>query len=988
MSFTRNRRSVFLTLLFGLIASATSTSALADSAEFNMMCSGCHGTTPGLNPGSGFVPIDVNKFTSSSLRTYIDANMPVGSPAACDAACAQRMADYLKPPLPPGPNNPPVADASITRPTVGAVPLKISFFANASTDDHGIVSYAWNFGDGVTGSGQFVQHTYTVAGTYTATLTVADAHGLTNSTTLKIYASTIHTPPVINTSRSTNLSGVSPLTATFDATLSTCTGGCKQFSWQFGDNTSASGPIATHTFNTVGTHTVTLNVYDGGDISDPATGSKATLTVTVSTSPNTPVANATKSLNLQGAAPLTAKFDASLSNCANSCGSYAWNFGDGTTATVSDPKVDHTYQNAGSYTATLTVTDKSNGKKSSTTVAVTVVPAESLTSYVQACRTQLNFQNVSIPNLDCYDGDLFATPEDFNKNSAVRDFVGYKKITDQVDVAFACRWLGGDKTDRQNPISVELLAHNRQNGNTCFFSAKGFVSGETNQISTLITSPTSANAASYWDQPAKVDANIRCVGCHISGPYIATPTVAPFLAKYGLLNNGHDTLHNVTTSNTNAPVKYHAVSGTVNGVPGAFSLWDSLKRSYIDPAPDKSGCSQGCHVVGTLSPQGDIGQIQLGFTTILTNPAEELKEIAHHNAMPPYEDSSDYRWINLDTAGDGVETESFAASVNATHTLVPKLFGSENPNCAQPNVPNVMQAHVVGSDNHFIIAQPSRFAFLPDKLAVFNLKDGLVCLNSDQDPNQQCQDYRIRYECTDPTGIKTWTEWYNTDSPSYDGDHEERNRHQNVCASPGGSTATGIEAAITHSANGWTYTSIGPNDRLARFSQYGLTCNTADQPDGQCSNYVVRYSSCSAPPITVNKYLRNVFTNKELTAASSSLVKGQGHNGSWNTQQWAIEPVANTEYVRLRNIGANVYLNVTSQAESATVGTGASSTATSQMWLIEPVIGSTDVRFRNLWTGKYLTMADPQSFPSTPDYLPIFSQTRNTGWTSQRWVLQ
>lgn len=43
-----------------------------------------------------------------------------------------------------------------------------------------------------------------------------------------------------------------------------------------------------------------------------------------------------------------------------------------------------------------------------------------------------------------------------------------------------------------------------------------------------------------------------------------------------------------------------------------------------------------------------------------------------------------------------------------------------------------------------------------------------------------------------------------------------------------GSTATAIQAGTTLS-NGWTYTSYGPNDRLARFSSYGLTCNNADQ---------------------------------------------------------------------------------------------------------------------------------------------------------------
>jgi hypothetical protein len=704
------------------------------------------------------------------------------------------------------------------------------------------------------------------------------------------------------------------------------------------------------------------------------------------TSPNPPVANATKSSDLIGAVPLTANFDGTLSSCANSCGDYVWNFGDGTTSTGTYPVVSHAYQKVGNYTATLTATDKSNNKKHSTTVAIKVVPAESLTSYVQACQSQLDFKNISIPDMNCYDGDLFATPADFNKNGQVNDFMGYRRITDKVDLTFACRWLhNGNKVDRLGaPFSIEMLLHNRQNGNTCFFSAKGKISGHPALTSATIVSPTGPNASTFWDSPANVDARVRCVGCHVSGPYIATPTIAPFLAKYGLLNNGHDTLSNVSVADLAQPnknVKYHAVSAMVNGVPGAFSQWDSLKQSYINPSD--SSCSIGCHLIGTSSTQGDIGDHQKdGISVILENPAGELLEINHAGVMEPYDDASDYRWINLDTPGDGVESETFAAANNATSTLVPKLFGSYNPNCSQPNVPHVMEAHVVGSENTFYAVQPGGLFYLPDRLSVFNLKQGLVCLNSDQDSGQKCQDYSVSYECTDGNGVKAWVASAKHALKS-DGDHEER--PASVC--PSGSVATSIKASYVEKSNGWTYGSIGPNDRLASFSQYGLTCNNADQPDGQCSNYVVRFSSCNAPPAIVTKTLTNVFASgKALTAATNSLVKGQAKNSSWTTQQWTIEPVKNTEYVRLKN--GNVYLNVSITAESAAVGTASSNTSNNQKWLIEPISGSTNVRLKNVFSGKYLTMADPKNYPSTPDYLPVLSQGLNTGWTSQRWVIQ
>jgi serine protease len=58
----------------------------------------------------------------------------------------------------------------------------VSFDGSGSTDPDGsIVSYAWDFGDGTTGTGVNVTHIYTVAGIYTATLTVTDNSGLTGT---------------------------------------------------------------------------------------------------------------------------------------------------------------------------------------------------------------------------------------------------------------------------------------------------------------------------------------------------------------------------------------------------------------------------------------------------------------------------------------------------------------------------------------------------------------------------------------------------------------------------------------------------------------------------------------------------------------------------------------------------------------------------------------------------------------------------------------
>jgi len=83
-------------------------------------------------------------------------------------------------------NNPPVAVISAT-PTSGTGPLTVSFNGTSSYDSGGsITAYQWNFGDGTSGSGSTIQHTYQAAGSYTATLTVTDPGGSTGSRSVGI----------------------------------------------------------------------------------------------------------------------------------------------------------------------------------------------------------------------------------------------------------------------------------------------------------------------------------------------------------------------------------------------------------------------------------------------------------------------------------------------------------------------------------------------------------------------------------------------------------------------------------------------------------------------------------------------------------------------------------------------------------------------------------------------------------------------------------
>ncbi|MBN1422700.1 MAG: PKD domain-containing protein [Planctomycetes bacterium] len=81
-------------------------------------------------------------------------------------------------------------------PVTGDAPLEVAFDGSASDDPDGtIASWAWDFGDGESGSGERTSHTYASPASYTVTLTVTDDGGATDSATLQISV-TGEGPPI------------------------------------------------------------------------------------------------------------------------------------------------------------------------------------------------------------------------------------------------------------------------------------------------------------------------------------------------------------------------------------------------------------------------------------------------------------------------------------------------------------------------------------------------------------------------------------------------------------------------------------------------------------------------------------------------------------------------------------------------------------------------------------------------------------------------
>ena len=148
----------------------------------------------------------------------------------------------------------------------------VHFDASGSFDSAGkIVSYLWNFGDGVSDSGITASHLYKSTGNYTITLTVTDSAGnsLRREKVITVYSG----KPIADF----NFQPLYPMTGqylTFDASNSRdVNGSIKKYQWDFGDGQTGSGVSVTHSFSTAGTYSVTLTVTDNNANSSDTTNS-------------------------------------------------------------------------------------------------------------------------------------------------------------------------------------------------------------------------------------------------------------------------------------------------------------------------------------------------------------------------------------------------------------------------------------------------------------------------------------------------------------------------------------------------------------------------------------------------------------------------------------------------------------------------------------------------------------------------------------------
>ncbi len=156
--------------------------------------------------------------------------------------------------------------------------------------------------------------------------------------------------------------------ATFSATVNPDAKQPVDTRWDFGDNTSAQGNTATHSFNAPGTYNVTFTASNRKGKSVDSEG----LSVVVVNPPQPAKVLSISANNMNPDTRTAVQFRSSVTG--DTPITYSWSFGDGGTGSGASPS--HTFSRPGTYTVSLNASNKAGSDSGSLTITVTPYEAE------------------------------------------------------------------------------------------------------------------------------------------------------------------------------------------------------------------------------------------------------------------------------------------------------------------------------------------------------------------------------------------------------------------------------------------------------------------------------------------------------------------------------------------------------------------------------------------------------------------------------------
>ena len=252
-------------------------------------------------------------------------------------------------------------------------------------------NYAWDFGDGTTSTADNPgSHQYSTDGVFTIELTATGEGGsdVASQTVTVAYPDPI--AAFIMDKDSVELQE--------NVTFTNQSENAASYSWSFGDGNTSTSQNPVHAYSEAGTFTVQLTATGPG-------GATSSTSESVTVVWPDPVADFTvdKTEAIPGET-------FTFTNASEYSESYSWDFGDGSTSTVTDPT--HSYVDEGIYTVALTATGY-NGETDTYSTAVSVCyPPEA----------EFIIDNYDPDEGEDVDVDLNFTNQSTNASSYVWDF--------------------------------------------------------------------------------------------------------------------------------------------------------------------------------------------------------------------------------------------------------------------------------------------------------------------------------------------------------------------------------------------------------------------------------------------------------------------------------------------------------------------------------------------------------------------------------------
>ena len=263
----------------------------------------------------------------------------------------------------------------------------VTFQGSGTDPDNNLpLTYSWNFGGGAANS--TAQNpgavTFNTAGTFTVSFTVTDSMGLASTPVTRVITVT----PAANMAPTATISvPAGNVTVAQGGTVTFMGAGTDPdnnlpltYSWNFGGgaaNSTAQNPGAV-TFNTAGTFTVSFTVTDSMGLASTPVTRTVTVTAVGGDQPvaiiEEPKQDRTiargRSIEFHATADNTDEDDDDLI--------FNWSFPGGTPATSTRKEIKVFFNNAGTFTATLTVTDSQGRVSAPVSRVITVTGAANM----------------------------------------------------------------------------------------------------------------------------------------------------------------------------------------------------------------------------------------------------------------------------------------------------------------------------------------------------------------------------------------------------------------------------------------------------------------------------------------------------------------------------------------------------------------------------------------------------------------------------------